>query len=258
MPTLLLPPHHYLNDGYGIRSWLLTPDHKRIALLYLAAVTFFFVVGGAFAALIRLDLLTPAGDLVSAETYNKLFTMHGMMMVFFFLIPSIPVGARQFSGADDDRGERPRLSEAQSGELVHLHARRAVHAVRAGHRRRRHRLDVLYAVQHVSSNTHVIPTALGIFITGFSSILTGLNFIVTIHKMRAPGLTWFRLPLFIWSHLRNEPHHRAGHTGPGHHDSAGGARARVPRRHSSIRPSAAIRCCSSTCSGSTRIRRSTS
>src|SRR3954465_2013671 len=90
MPTLLRPPHHYLNDGYGIRSWLLTRDHKRIALLYLAAVTFFFVVGGAFAVLIRLDLATPAGDLVSDDTYNKLFTMHGVMMVFFFLIPAIP------------------------------------------------------------------------------------------------------------------------------------------------------------------------
>ena len=90
MPTLLLPPHHYLNDGYGIRSWLLTRDHKRIALLYLAAVTFFFFVGGAFAVLIRLELATPAGDLVSDETYNKLFTMHGVMMVFFFLIPVIP------------------------------------------------------------------------------------------------------------------------------------------------------------------------
>src|SRR6201981_3348328 len=88
--TALLPPRHYLNDGYGIRSWLLTRDHKRIALLYLAGVTFFFFVGGAFAVLIRLELATPAGDLVSDETYNKLFTMHGVMMVFFFLIPAIP------------------------------------------------------------------------------------------------------------------------------------------------------------------------
>src|SRR5574341_977270 len=88
--TVLLPPHHYLNDGYGIRSWLLTRDHKRIALLYLAGVTFFFFVGGAFAVLIRLELATPAGDLVSDDTYKKLFTMHGVMMVFFFLIPAIP------------------------------------------------------------------------------------------------------------------------------------------------------------------------
>src|SRR5207237_5366183 len=90
MSTVLLPPRHYLNDGYGVRSWLLTRDHKRIALLYLAAVTFFFFIGGAFAVLIRLELATPAGDLVSDETYNKLFTMHGAMMVLFFLIPAIP------------------------------------------------------------------------------------------------------------------------------------------------------------------------
>src|SRR3954470_16976171 len=88
--TVLAPPRHYLNDGYGIKSWLLTRDHKRIALLYLAAVTFFFFIGGAFAVLIRLELATPAGDLVTDDTYNKLFTMHGVIMVFFFLIPAIP------------------------------------------------------------------------------------------------------------------------------------------------------------------------
>jgi cytochrome c oxidase subunit 1 len=90
MSTTLAPPRHYLNDGYGIASWLFTRDHKRIALLYLASVTLFFFVGGAMAVMIRLDLATPAGDLVSDETYNKLFTMHGVMMVFFFLIPAIP------------------------------------------------------------------------------------------------------------------------------------------------------------------------
>src|ERR1700682_5448198 len=90
MPTLLRPQRHYLNENYGIASWLLTRDHKRIALLYLATVTFFFFIGGSFAVLIRLDLATPAGDLVSDETYNKLFTMHGVIMVWFFLIPVIP------------------------------------------------------------------------------------------------------------------------------------------------------------------------
>src|ERR1700746_2579537 len=88
--TALLPPRHYLNDGYGIKSWLLTRDHKRIALLYLAGVTFFFFVGGAFAVLIRLELATPAGDLVSDETYNKLFPRHGVIVFFFFLIPATP------------------------------------------------------------------------------------------------------------------------------------------------------------------------
>src|SRR5256714_15615178 len=81
---------NYLNQEYGVRSWLLTTDHKRIALLYLSSITFFFFVGGLFALLIRLELLTPAGDLVQADTYNKLFTMHGQIMIFFFLIPAVP------------------------------------------------------------------------------------------------------------------------------------------------------------------------
>src|SRR5439155_18076750 len=85
-----MPRDHYLNATYGVKSWLLTTDHKRIALLYLASITFFFFLGGLFAVLIRLELLTPQGDLVQAETYNRLFTMHGVVMVFFFLIPSIP------------------------------------------------------------------------------------------------------------------------------------------------------------------------
>src|SRR5512135_1389767 len=81
---------HYLNAGYGLKSWLLTTDHKRIALLYLMSITFFFFIGGFLALLIRLELLTPAGDLVQSDTYNKLFTMHGQVMVFFFLIPAVP------------------------------------------------------------------------------------------------------------------------------------------------------------------------
>src|ERR1700747_3331364 len=94
--TVLLPPRHYLNEGYGIKSWLLTRDHKRIALLYLASITLFFVLGGIFALLIRMELLTPQADLVSSETYNKLFTMHGVIMVFFFLIPSVPATMGNF------------------------------------------------------------------------------------------------------------------------------------------------------------------
>jgi len=199
MPTLLRPPHHYLNQGYGIKSWLLTRDHKRIALLYLASVTLFFFVGGAFAVLIRLDLATPAGDLVSDETYNKLFTMHGVMMVFFFLIPVIPSVLGNFLvpimiGAKDLAF--PKLNLA-SWYIYILGGLFTLYALVSGG------VDTgwtFYApFSTVSSTTNVIPTALGIFITGFSSILTGLNFIVTIHRMRAPGMTWFRLPLFIWS-----------------------------------------------------------
>ncbi|HVZ22631.1 MAG TPA: cytochrome c oxidase subunit I [Vicinamibacterales bacterium] len=196
--TLAAPPD-YLNDGYGIKSWLLTRDHKRIALLYLAGVTFFFFVGGLFAVLIRLELATPAGDLVTDETYNKLFTMHGVMMVFFFLIPAIPAVLGNFLvpimvGAKDLAF--PKLNLASwyiyvIGGLFTLWA-----LVSGG-------VDTGWTFytpfSTVSSTTNVIPTALGIFITGFSSILTGLNFIVTIHRMRAPGMTWFRMPLFLWS-----------------------------------------------------------
>jgi cytochrome c oxidase subunit I len=197
--TTLAPAHHYLNDGYGIRSWLLTRDHKRIALLYLAGVTFFFFVGGAFAVLIRLELATPAGDLVSDDTYNKLFTMHGVMMVFFFLIPAIPAVLGNFLvpimiGAKDLAFPKLNLASwyiYMIGGLFTLWA-----LVNGG-------VDTGWTFytpfSTVSSTTNVIPTAVGIFITGFSSILTGLNFIVTMHKMRAPGMTWFRMPLFLWS-----------------------------------------------------------
>jgi len=194
-----MPAHHYLNDGYGIKSWLLTRDHKRIALLYLAGVTFFFFVGGAFAVLIRLELATPAGDLVSDETYNKLFTMHGVMMVFFFLIPAIPAVLGNFLvpimiGAKDLAF--PKLNLA-SWYIYMVGGMFTLYALISGG------VDTGWTFytpfSTVSSTTNVIPTALGIFVTGFSSILTGLNFIVTMHKMRAPGMTWFRMPLFLWS-----------------------------------------------------------
>src|SRR6184192_2996387 len=188
--TALLPPHHYLNDGYGITSWLLTRDHKRIALLYLAAVTFFFFVGGAFAVVMRLELATPAGDLVSDETYNKLFTMHGVTMVFFFLIPSIPAVLGNFLvpimiGAKDLAF--PKLNLA-SWYIFILGGLFAVYAMVAGG------VDTGWTFytpfSSIYSNTHVALTVVGIFIIGFSSILIGFNFIVTIHIMRAPGMIW--------------------------------------------------------------------
>ena len=95
-PKLEMPNKHYLNDNYGIRSWLLTKDHKRIAVLYLLSITFFFFIGGIFAALIRLHLLVPEGALFQADVYNKMFTMHGVNMVFFFLVPSIPATLGNF------------------------------------------------------------------------------------------------------------------------------------------------------------------
>ena len=139
---------NYLNNGHGLKSWLLTRDHKRIALLYLISITAFFFLGGFFAFLIRLELLTPAGDLMTAETYNKMFTMHGMVMVFFFLIPSIPAVLGNFFipimiGAKDLA-----FPAHQPAQLVHLRPRRDLHARRGAQRRRGHRLDVLHAVQH--------------------------------------------------------------------------------------------------------------
>lgn len=198
--TLVPPPEHYLNTHYGIRSWLLTTDHKRIALLYLISITLLFFVGGAAAVLMRLELMTPQGDLLLAETYNKLFTIHGVIMVFFFLIPSIPAVLGNFLvpmmiGARDLA--MPRLN-LLSWYLFNGAAVLTLLAVIAGGVDTGWTFYTPYS--SVYSNTHVVLTVLGVFVSGFSSILTALNFIVTIHTMRAPGLTWFRLPLFIWSH----------------------------------------------------------
>src|SRR5579862_8523406 len=175
---------HYLNTDYGIRSWLLTTDHKRIALLYLALITVFFFIGGFFALLIRLELLTPAGDLVQADTYNKLFSMHGQVMIFFFLIPSIPAVLGNFLvpmmvGAKDLAFPRINLL---SWYLLVLAAGMMLYCIITGG------VDTGWTFytpfSTAFSNTHVIEAGLAIFIAGFSSILTGLNFVVTIHRMR--------------------------------------------------------------------------
>jgi cytochrome c oxidase subunit 1 len=194
------PHEHYLNVNYGIRSWLLSTDHKRIALMYLASITFFFFVGGAAAVLIRLELFTPPGDLVQSETYNRLFTMHGIIMIFFFLIPSIPTVLGNFLvplmiGARDLAF--PRLNLA-SWYVFNLGALLAVIAIIYGGVDTGWTFYTPFSTAY--TNSQVILTGLGIFIVGFSSIFTAINFIVTVHTMRAPGLTWFRLPLFIWSH----------------------------------------------------------
>lgn len=195
-----LPPNNYLNADYGIKSWFLTLDHKRIGLLYLASITLFFFLGGFFAVLIRLELMTPPGDFVQAETYNKLFTMHGLVMIFFFLVPSIPAVLGNFLipmmiGARDLAFPKLNLL---SWYIFTVGGLFTLVAVVAGGVDTGWTFYTPYSSTY--ANTHVIITALGIFITGFSSILTGLNFLITIHKMRAPGLTWFRLPLFVWAH----------------------------------------------------------
>jgi cytochrome c oxidase subunit I len=190
---------HYLNADYGVKSWLLTKDHKRIALLYLASITLMFFVGGALAVLMRLHLIDPAGGLVQPDTYNKLFTMHGTIMIFFFLIPSIPAVLGNFLvpmmvGAKDLAFPRVNLL---SWYIFIVGAALALYSLVAGGVDTGWTFYTPYSSTY--SNTHVITMALGIFIAGFASILTGLNFVVTIHKMRAPGLTWFRMPLFLWA-----------------------------------------------------------
>jgi len=195
----IAPAGSYLGEGWDARSWFTTLDHKRIGILYTAAITLLFGIGGAAAALIRLDLLTPHSELVSLATYNKLFTIHGVIMVWFFLIPSIPATLGNFLvpmmvGARDLAFPRLNLF---SWYLFVAGGALTIYALVSGG------VDTgwtFYAPYSTSyANGYVYAVATGVFIAGFSSILTGLNFIVTIHEMRAPGLTWFRLPLFIWS-----------------------------------------------------------
>ncbi|MBO0721864.1 MAG: cbb3-type cytochrome c oxidase subunit I [Blastocatellia bacterium] len=189
----------YLNAGHTVKSWLLTLDHKRIGLLYLFAISTFFLIGGIFATLIRLELVTPQGDLMSADTYNRVFTMHGVVMIFFFLIPSIPAVLGNFClplmlGAKDVAFPRLNLMSwyiFMTGGTLFM-----ITMINGG-------IDTGWTFyppySSIYSNSQVTLAGVSIFVTGFSSILTGLNFLVTIHTMRAPGLTWFRLPLFVWA-----------------------------------------------------------
>jgi cytochrome c oxidase subunit 1 len=198
--TQVVDQKNYLNANSGIKSWLLTTDHKRIALLYMASITAFFAIGGFFALLIRLELLTPAGDLMQSDTYNKAFTMHGIIMVFFFLIPSIPAVLGNFLiplmvGAKDLAFPKLNLL---SWYIYIIGGSFTLYAMFVGGVDTGWTFYTPFSTTY--SDTHVILAGVGVFITGFSSILTGLNFIVTVHRMRAPGLTFNRLPLFIWSH----------------------------------------------------------
>lgn len=197
---LRLPKLHYLNNGYSLKSWLLTKDHKRIAILYLLSVSAFFMIGGIYAMLIRLELLTPKSDLLQTGTYNKVFTHHGIIMVFFFLIPVVPAILGNFLlpimiGAKDLAFPRVNLL---SWYIYLLGGILTLWALISGGVDTGWTFYVPYSTTF--SNTFVVLAGLGIFVNGFSSILTGLNFIVTVHTMRAPGMTWFRLPLFVWAH----------------------------------------------------------
>ncbi|HMM80288.1 MAG TPA: cbb3-type cytochrome c oxidase subunit I [Pyrinomonadaceae bacterium] len=191
---------NYLNNGSTLKSWLLTKDHKRIAIMYLISVSAFFLMGGLYAAAIRLELLTPASDLFETGTYNKVFTQHGILMVFFFLIPSIPAVLGNFLipimiGAKDLALPRINLLSLY---IYWVGGAITLWALMQGGVDTGWTFYTPYSTTF--SNTYVLAVGVGIFINGFSSILTGVNFLVTIHTMRAPGMTWFRLPLFVWSH----------------------------------------------------------
>ncbi|MGB7157187.1 MAG: cytochrome c oxidase subunit I [Tepidisphaeraceae bacterium] len=198
-PAPLEEPEDYLNKAYNIRSWFLTRDHKRIGIMYLILISAFYLIGGAFATLIRVELATPAGDLVQSDTYNKMFTMHGVMMVFFFLVPSIPATLGNFLlpimiGARDLAFPKINLL---SWYLLLIGGALAFGAMVMGGVDTGWTFYTPYSSEFAQTNVGL--TVIGIFIAGFSSILTGLNFVVTVHTMRAPGMNWFRLPLFVWA-----------------------------------------------------------
>lgn len=202
MDTVAAGPHPstgYLSSGTTVASWLLTTDHKRIAVLYLTTVTFFFFIGGAAATLMRIELFTPAGDLVTSDDYNRLFTMHGIVMVWFFLVPLIPTTLGNFLlplmiGARDVAFPRLNLF---SWYLTATGGALALAAIIIGGVDTGWTFYTPFSTSY--SNGWVALAAAGVFVAGFSSIATGLNFIVTTHTLRVRGMTWFRLPLFVWS-----------------------------------------------------------
>ncbi|PWB70400.1 MAG: cytochrome c oxidase subunit I, partial [Holophagae bacterium] len=188
---------NYLTAGRGLLSWLFTLDHKRIGVMYLVGILSSFFLGGVFALLVRTELLTPGPTIMSADTYNKMFTLHGAVMIFLFIIPGIPATLGNFVlplmlGAKDVA--LPRLNLA-SFWLWMIGAAVAVSSIIMG------AVDTgwtFYTPYSTTTGTAVISMTLGAFILGFSSIFTGLNFIVTVHKLRPEGMTWFKMPLFVW------------------------------------------------------------
>ncbi|MCB8839667.1 cytochrome c oxidase subunit I [Aurantimonas sp. VKM B-3413] len=198
-PSSRAEKHSYLGEDFSIWSWLTTVDHKRIAILYLISTTIFFFIGGAAATMIRFELFTPAGDFLTDDQYNRVFTMHGVVMVWFFLVPVIPtvlgnflvplmIGARELAF--------PRLN-LFSWYLNIIGGGFAVWAMLSGGVDTGWTFYTPYSTAF--ANSHVSLTAIGVFVTGFSTIATGVNMIVTTHTMRTKGMGWFRMPLFVWS-----------------------------------------------------------
>ncbi|RMG45039.1 MAG: cytochrome c oxidase subunit I [Acidobacteria bacterium] len=189
---------NYLTEPRGLLSWLFTLDHKRIGVMYLVSTLTAFFIGGVFALLVRTELLTPGKTIVDADTYNQMFTLHGAIMIFMFLIPGIPSAMGNFAlplmlGAKDVAF--PRLNLASYwvyvlGSLFFI-AAMLMNGVDTGW--------TFYAPYSTTTTTSVTTVVLGAFILGFASIFTGLNFIVTIHKLRRPGMGWFQMPLFAWA-----------------------------------------------------------
>jgi cytochrome c oxidase subunit 1 len=188
----------YLNVAFTVRSWVLTTDHKRIGILYFVTTTLALALGGAFALVLRTAHLEPQGALVNADAYDRLFTMHGIVMVWLFMIPSIPTVFGNFFipimiGAKDVAFPRLNLL---SYYIYALGAAWVLAAMWLGG------CDTgwtFYTPYSAHSPSAVVPTVAGIFILGWSTILTGVNFIVTTHTMRARGIGWFRMPLFVWA-----------------------------------------------------------
>jgi cytochrome c oxidase subunit 1 len=191
------PGVNYLNCAHGLRSWLFTLDHKRIGIMYLISILASFALGGILAMLIRTELLTPQKTIVDAHTYNQLFTLHGAVMIFLFIIPGIPAALGNFIlpmmlGAKDVAFPRLNLF---SYYLYVVGALFAILSIALG------AIDTgwtFYTPYSTTTSTSVVSITFGVFILGFSSIFTGLNFIVTIHKLRPREMGWFRMPLFLW------------------------------------------------------------
>ena len=190
----------YLTHERGLRSWLLTLDHKRIGIMYLGAIVFAVLLGGVFALALRLNLWNPGGGLVSNDVYNKLFTLHGAVMIFLFVIPGIPSALGNFVvpmqlGAKDLAFPKVNLLSfyLYVGGAIFFVAVLLVGGVDTGW--------TLYPPYSLESSRGlgILLALLGVFLLGFSSILTGVNFIATIHRMRPPGMGWFDLPLFLWA-----------------------------------------------------------
>src|SRR6187399_139792 len=189
---------NYLTHDKGFASWALTLDHKRIGVMYLVSVLAAFALGGTFALILRTELLTPGKTIIEHDTYNQMFTLHGAVMVFLVIIPGIPAALGNIAlplqlGAKDVAFPRLNLASYYLWVLgaICMLTSLVMNAADTGW--------TFYAPYSTTTQTAVAPAAMGAFILGFSSIFTGLNFIVTIHKLRPPGMGWFRLPLFVWA-----------------------------------------------------------